>query len=328
MLAVGGVTLLSNAGSWFNAELPALIRALWPYGHAVRSIHEPYLLAGWGLPAAQQEEALLSPYQHAIKLRIEMQQTTKERAESLELLAPRLEINQRCQDRDFQVWLQSRLSVQAGERVLDLACGNGAQSQYFDKRIGINGYMRCVDIHEPSIDYIKEHVRKGDGREFVVSDMMSFASYLREGDDFTLAHCSFALPYASNPALVIGKLAKSIQRPLGRVAISLPCKPHGMFELAKSIHPVPETVEPAIDMGESLCIDLFRELFGEVDVSYFNSSLTFVCGNDFMRLYRSTTYYSQAHDKEVGALVRKRIDDCGFISFKKSAILIIGRDPA
>jgi len=256
-----------------------------------------------------------------------MLQSTKERAESLELLTPRLDINRKCQDRDFQAWLQARLAAQAGERVLDLACGNGAQSKYFDKRIGVNGYLRCVDIHEPSLASIKEHILPGINREFIISDMMNFSTYLDEADDFTLAHCSFALPYASDPALVVKKLAESIQRPLGRLAISLPCRPHGMVEFAKSIHPMPETVEPAIDLGESLCIGIFRDLFGEVDVSYFNSKLTFASDEDFMVLYRSTTYYSEAHDREVADAVKSRISSHGCISFKKSAILMIGRDP-
>ncbi len=256
-----------------------------------------------------------------------MPQSTKERAESLDLLTPRLDINQKCQDRDFQAWLQSRLGVQAGERVLDLACGSGAQAMYFDKRIGSNGFLRCVDIHEPSISAIKHQVPPGIAREFIVSDMMNVSFYLKEADAFTLAHCSFALPYASDPSFVIKELAKSVQKPLGRLAISLPCRPHGMVDFAKSIHPIPETVEPAIELGESLCIGLFRDLFGDVDVSYFNSNLTFVSDDDFMLLYRSTTYYSPEHDSEVASIVRSRISDYGRISFRKSAILLIGRDP-
>jgi ubiquinone/menaquinone biosynthesis C-methylase UbiE len=257
-----------------------------------------------------------------------MLQSTKERSESLELLTPRLDINQKCQDRDFQAWLQSRLAVQAGERVLDLACGNGVQSKYFDKHIGANGYLRCVDIHEPSIDSIKEHILPGANREFIISDMMNFSAYLDEADFFTLAHCSFALPYASDPGLVIKELVENIQRPLGRLAISLPCRPHGMVDFAKRIHSIPETVEPAIDLAESLCIGIFRDLFGELDISYFNSNLTFASEEDFMVLYRSTTYYSLAHDREVAEAVKSHISSHGCISFKKSAILMIGRDPS
>lgn len=255
-----------------------------------------------------------------------MLKTTKDRAESLELLTPRLYINEKCQDRDFQTWLQSKLSVQAGERVLDLACGEGAQSRYFDKRIGAKGFLRCVDIHEPSINSIKRFVEPGKNREFVVSDMMNFEAYLGDSGFFTIAHCSFALPYASDPALVVRKLAESIQRPLGRLAISLPCKPHGMVKFAKGIHSIPESVEPAIDLGESMCVEVFRDLFGEVDVSYYNSNIAFSSCDDFMSLYRNTTYYSQAHESEVADAVNSRIASHGCIEFKKSAILIVGKD--
>lgn len=255
-----------------------------------------------------------------------MSQSTKERAESMELLTPRLEVNERCQDRDFQLWLQTKLAVQAGERVLDLACGNGAQSKFFDKRIGNSGYLRCVDIHEPSVESVKSQIGPKENREFIVSDMMNFPDYLESNSSYTLAHCSFALPYASDPALVIKKLAMSLQQPLGRLAISLPCKPHGMFEFVKSIHNVPESVEPAIDLGEETCVGQFRELFGEVDVSYFNSLLKFTSPGEFMVLYRSTTYYSEAHDSEVEGLISSHIENQGSISFKKSGILILGRD--
>ncbi len=151
-------------------------------------------------------------------------------------------------------------TVKAGEWVLDLACGSGAQAKHFDKCIGPIGYLRCVDIHQPSIDLIKERVGHKYGREFVTSDMMDFSAYLKEADAFSLAHCSFsALPLRSILLLSCVKLAKIIQKPLGRLAISLPCTPHGMVEFAKSIHSIPETVEPAIELGESLCRH-FQEL--------------------------------------------------------------------
>ncbi len=100
-----------------------------------------------------------------------------------------------------------------------------------------------------------------------------------------------------------------------------------MVEFAKRFHSIPETVEPAIDLGESLCVGIFRELFGEVDVSYFNSNLTFAAHGDFLELYKNTTYYSQEHERELVGVVKSHISSHGCISFKKSAILIIGRDP-
>ena len=255
-----------------------------------------------------------------------MTNSVKERAESLELLTPRLEINQRCQDRDFQSWLQSRLNVQAGETVLDLACGDGAQSKLFDKRIGLSGSLKCVDIHAPSINSLRQHITPGANRLFCIANMMDFDSYIG-AEKYSLVHCSFALPYAANPGEVIKKLSEAVIKPLGRLAIALPCNPHDMVQFIQGFHDIPATVQPAINLGESLGIDIFRQLFGEVDVSYFNSKLTFCSAEDFMNLYRCTTYYSEAHDSTIEEAVSEAIKAKGKLTFKKSAILLIGRDP-
>jgi len=255
-----------------------------------------------------------------------MSKTTKYRAESLDLLTPRIEINQRCQDRDFQSWLQSRLNLQAGEKVLDLACGDGAQSKLFDKRIGSSGKLKCVDIHEPSISLLKQHIAPRENRVFCIADMMDFDIYI-EKEHYSLINCSFALPYASNPEEVIIRLTQAVMKPMGRLAIALPCHPHGMVSFVQRFHSIPETVEPAINLGEKLCIGIFRRLYGEVDISYFNSKLTFSIAKDFMSLYRCTTYYSEAHDSAIEKHVSEAIEAKGELAFSKSAILLIGRDP-
>ena len=69
----------------------------------------------------------------------QMIKTTKERAEDLSLLEPRISINRKCQDQSFAAWLQTKLNVSSGETVLDLACGDGEQSIFFDQRIGAHG---------------------------------------------------------------------------------------------------------------------------------------------------------------------------------------------
>ena len=60
------------------------------------------------------------------------------RAQSNKLLTPRLKINEKCQSKDFQSWLLSRIEFRPGDKILDLCCGNGAQSIPFSKRIGLN----------------------------------------------------------------------------------------------------------------------------------------------------------------------------------------------
>ena len=254
----------------------------------------------------------------------QMIKTTKERAEDLSLLEPRISINRKCQDQSFAAWLQTKLNVSSGETVLDLACGDGEQSIFFDQRIGAHGYLRCVDIHEPSVNKLKAIIARYN-RDFVVADMMNFSEYIKEEENFSLIHSSFALPYALNPLEVINTLANHVQKPLGRLAISLPCNPHEMVNFVNSIHDIPETVIPAINLGESLCVKAFRDKFYEVDVAYFHSNLIFDNSNDFMAIYKNSTYYDIDSEQTVLDKVTSTLRAVGKLSFRKCAILITGK---
>ena len=43
----------------------------------------------------------------------------KNRAQSNKLLTPRLKINEKCQSKDFQSWLLSRIEFRPGDKILD-----------------------------------------------------------------------------------------------------------------------------------------------------------------------------------------------------------------
>ena len=79
----------------------------------------------------------------------------KSRAQANKLLTPRLKINEKCQSKDFQSWFLSRISIRPGEEIIDLCCGNDAQSIPFSKRIGLSGNLTCVDINPESIEFDK-----------------------------------------------------------------------------------------------------------------------------------------------------------------------------
>ncbi len=65
-LAPSRLTLLSDASSWLNDDLPRLIEALWTRGHAVRWIHHPADLAPGDVCLLLSCGRLLSPDQLAL----------------------------------------------------------------------------------------------------------------------------------------------------------------------------------------------------------------------------------------------------------------------
>ena len=248
----------------------------------------------------------------------------KDRAQSNKLLTPRLRINEKCQSKDFQSWLMSRLDYRVGDRILDLCCGNGAQSIPFSKRIGNSGYLKCVDINPDSIQHVREVLGDKENVNIIMSEMMKTSNYLG-GDFYDLIHCSFALPYAENPLQLMETLYERLT-PNGKISISLPCQPHGMVDFCSKFYEIPESVLSAIRLGEKKIIPHMRKFFGEVDVSYFNSKLIFNDLNDFLEIYRCTTYYNKNFESSIIEEIKKHIRNKGKMEFDKCAILISGED--
>ena len=69
-----------------------------------------------------------------------------------------------------------------------------------------------------------------------------------------------------------------------------------------------------------------RNLFGEVDVHYFNNELIFLNLADFKTIYSNSTYFDEPNAEIIYERVRKDINNLGHLIFRKGAILIIGSD--
>ena len=250
------------------------------------------------------------------------------RAQAYEFLTPRLEVNKKCQSKDFQSWLQDKLSILPGEKILDLACGEGIQSIYFAGRVGKNGLVHSVDINDDSLKALKEKSQGFNNLSIQNSDMMNVSEYIRNDlrHKITLAHCSFALPYADSPLELLTDLSLQLNPTLGRIAVSLPVSPHEMVQYCAETHEIPQSVLNSISFGESKVIGHMRNLFGEVDVHYFNNELIFSNLVDFKTIYSNSTYFDESNADKIYECVRKDIDNLGHLRFRKGAILIIGSD--
>lgn len=250
------------------------------------------------------------------------------RAQSNKLLTPRLKINEKCQSKDFQAWLQSRLVYDIGDNILDLCCGDGAQAIPFSRRIGKTGNLTCVDINLDSINAIKSILGNNSNVKIVQSEMMDTENYLNIHSEeiyYDLIHCSFALPYANDPLGLLSILYKRLSVN-GRMSISLPCNPHGMVEFCEAFYQIPESVKSAIQLGESYVVKHMRRFFGEVDIFYFNSKIVFKNIEDFLEIYRCTTYYNKTYENEIIKKIEFLINANREVAFDKCAILITGRD--
>ncbi len=226
------------------------------------------------------------------------------RATSTASLDTRLDLNRRYQSVDFADWHMRRLDVGPGEKILDVGCGTGAQSLRFLHDIGPRGSVSALDISEQSVASLLA-AGGGDPRlQAVAADMATLDVVIRDEfrqKQYTLAQSSYALYYSPEREAVLRTMAESIYD-FGRVAVFTPAGPHGMVEIAAKFGDVPTAVYDSLEFGPTRLTPLFRQLFWDVRIDFFQSVMRVTSLADFMDFYRATTYYDERATAEARGL--------------------------
>jgi SAM-dependent methyltransferase len=248
------------------------------------------------------------------------------RATSTASLDTRLDLNRRYQSVDFADWHMKRLAVRPGEKILDVGCGTGAQSLRFLADIGPRGSVSALDISPDSVASLLT-AGGGDPRlQAVAADMADLASVIRDEfrqQRYTLAQSSYALYYSPAREDVLRVMAESVFDD-GRVAVFTPAGPHGMVELAAKFGDVPAAVYDSLEFGPTRLTPLFRQLFWEVRIDYFQSVMRVTSLTDFMDFYRATTYFDEAAAGDLEDYARKEIEATGAVTYEKNGFLVQG----
>jgi ubiquinone/menaquinone biosynthesis C-methylase UbiE len=250
----------------------------------------------------------------------------RERATSTASLDTRLDLNRRYQSVDFAAWHMKRLAVRPGEKILDVGCGTGSQSLRFLADIGPKGNVSALDISEASVAALIQASGDDPRLEAVASDMADLPTVIRDQftqKQYTLAQSAYALYYSPERESVLRTMAESIYD-FGRVAVFTPAGPHGMVELASKFGAVPEAVYDSLNFAEDRLLPMFRQLFWDVRVDYFQSEMRVTSLTDFMDFYRATTYFDEAAAGELEDYARREIEATGAVTYAKNGFLIQG----
>jgi SAM-dependent methyltransferase len=92
--------------------------------------------------------------------------TTREQAAAHIGNLVRSEVNKNS-DFDLEPWIQRRIALQPGERVLDIGCGNGKQVEVFSDLVGPQGSVVGADIFSRVHGLLDAAKRKLEGRSNV-----------------------------------------------------------------------------------------------------------------------------------------------------------------
>jgi len=250
----------------------------------------------------------------------------RERATSTTSLDTRLDLNRRYQSVDFVAWHMRRLDVRPGEKILDVGCGTGSQSLRFLADIGPTGTVSALDISEASVASLVSAAGADPRLEAVATDMANLDAVIRDRfaqKQYTLAQSAYALYYSPERESVLRTMAESIYD-FGRVAVFTPTGPHGMVALASKFGEIPEAVYDSLNFAEDRLLPMFRQLFWDVRVDYFQSEMRVTSLTDFMDFYRATTYFDATAAADLEDYARREIEETGALTYSKNGFLIQG----
>jgi ubiquinone/menaquinone biosynthesis C-methylase UbiE len=253
----------------------------------------------------------------------------QDRATSTESLEIRLQLNNKFSSTNFQDWLMAKYNPQKGQDILDVGCGEGAQSIPFAERVGETGSVSSTDISASSIEKLRTKGAGFKNLQAVVGDMATVQSMIDNEfriKKYDLAQSAYSLYYAADRSVVLDAMRKAL-KPEGRLAIFTPNEPHGMVNFVKQFTPVPQQVEDCFIFGPTVLLPYFRKNFWDVQIHLFHNVVTVPSVDDFLTFFRATTYYNQAVEKQVAEAVQKEIDKYGSMKYEKNGYLIVGSHP-
>jgi ubiquinone/menaquinone biosynthesis C-methylase UbiE len=249
-----------------------------------------------------------------------------ERATATHYLEKRIEINRVYSSADFDGWLFAHLKVQAGEDILDVGCGSGAQTVPFAKLAGPTGSVSSLDISADSIALLKSRVPPGSRIEATAADMADLSQVIANSFSvkrYSLAHSSYALYYSPNRLRVLD-IMRGALKPGGRCAVFTPNRPHGLVELAARFTDIPSAVDESLGFGPDVLRPYFDEHFVRVETHHFHNVVTIPSSDVLLEFYRQTTYYDPGAEAEMRKVVDDAIGSVGNFKYEKNGYLIIG----
>ena len=234
-------------------------------------------------------------------------------------LNARLKFNKKFQNNKFSICVKKRLGkISKKDNILDLGCGNGAQTFYFAKK-NIEGELYSIDISKESISYLKNKILRKNFFPLCM-DMNNIS--IKKTNFFNIINSCYSFYYARNTKKLFSK-CYSLLRENGKLIITTPMPPHFVIDLAKKVHPISKKITNSLIIYKKVIKEMkYKKM--KVRIFYFNSNMRVKNYYDLFKFYENSTFYNQKFKLLFLKKIKNMFKNKKVISFKKKTCIIVG----
>jgi|LakMenEpi03Aug12_release.lakeMendotaPanAssembly.Ray.scaffolds.fasta_scaffold127143_2 SAM-dependent methyltransferase len=234
-------------------------------------------------------------------------------------LNARLKFNRKFQNNKFSDWIKKRLGkISKNDNILDLGCGNGAQSFYFAKK-NTEGKLYSIDLSKESISYLKNKILRKNFFPLCM-DMNNIS--IKKTNFFDIINSCYSFYYARNAKKLFSK-CYSLLRENGKLIVTTPMAPHFIVDLAKKVHPINKKVTDSLLIYKKIIKEMdYKKM--KVRIFYFNSYMSVKNYYDLFKFYENSTFYNKKFKLILLKKMKNMFKNKKVYSFKKKSCMIVG----
>jgi len=234
-----------------------------------------------------------------------------QRAKDATNLDGRIKAN-KAQTTNLNEWVFKNIEVYKGEKILELCCGTGSQTEYLTKIAGPKGRIYALDISSQALNQLSNKLSPNYGEwvTTVKSDIDKFQDNLTKigikAPHFDLIFCSYGLYYSESIQKTLNKIASWI-KPDGRFVVIGPFGPNNgplYNHLGKSKVIIDDYImhTSSYFMTKEL-LPWITEKFKTVNIKTLVNPVIWETSEMFLSYWKNTTFF----DKTKLKLVEKSI---------------------
>jgi ubiquinone/menaquinone biosynthesis C-methylase UbiE len=245
-------------------------------------------------------------------------------------------------DHDLEAWIQERLVLVPGERVLDVGAGTGKQSVTFSRTLGPSGEVVACDLYDelPELRAKAESASAGCGNLRLYAHDANLPFELAD-ESFDAIVCTYAVYYLDDLEAFVREVTRLL-KPSGRFFVVGPAWDNAreFYALHEAVGKTPLSAgfRRRLERLNTEVVPLAFRHFGEVRISPFVNRVHFAGSDGRKRLadyYRSTEMWAEieggapAKERAVEELVARAFADApdGAFYIHKRALGVLCRSP-